>query len=202
LGQLKGMARPEAEARAGELLDRLGMAAHAQKKIKELSRGMGQLIQFAATIIHRPAFVVLDEPFSGLDPVNVRLMKDVVKELGESGAGILFSTHQMTDVEELCDRVVMVHLGRTVLDGRVNEIKRRYAGDVLTVECLPPPDGLEGVTDIHREGDAFTMRMLPGTTPESVLRDLLDSGAQIERFEVAMPSLEEVFLRTVAENHD
>ncbi|MEX2598893.1 MAG: DUF4162 domain-containing protein, partial [Dehalococcoidia bacterium] len=168
---------------------------------KELSRGMGQLIQFAATIMHRPDFIVLDEPFSGLDPVNVRLMKDVVAELGQAGAGIMFSTHQMTDVEELCDRVVMVHQGAVVLDGRIADIKRRFAGDALTVACDPPPEGLAGVTDIHQEGEAYSMRMLPGATPESVLRELLDKGARIERFEVATPSLEEVFLRTVAEHH-
>ena len=198
LAQLKGMSRPQAEARAGEVLDRLGMAGHQGKKVKELSRGMGQLIQFAATIMHRPDFIILDEPFSGLDPVNVRLMKDVVRELGTAGAGIMFSTHQMTDVEELCDRVVMVHQGGIVLDGRIADIKRRFAGDALMVACDPAPDGLLGATDINRDGDAYHMRLLPGVTPEALLRELLDSGRRIDSFQVASPSLEEVFLRMVA----
>ena len=117
LAELRGVSRGPALRRANELLERLGFEEHRDKKVRELSRGLGQLVQFAATLIHDPAFVVLDEPFSGLDPINVRLMKDIVAELRAAGVAIMFSTHQMTDVEELCDRILMVDDGRLVLEG-------------------------------------------------------------------------------------
>ena len=111
LAQLKGMSREDALSRIGEVLPRLGLEPHKTKKVRELSRGLAQLVQLAATIIHRPRFLVLDEPFSGLDPVNVRLIKDFISELSGESVAIMLSTHQMTDVEELCDRVVMINKG-------------------------------------------------------------------------------------------
>jgi ABC-2 type transport system ATP-binding protein len=197
LGMLKGMAKGEASARAKELLERLGMGEHASKKISELSRGMGQLIQFAATIIHQPSIIVLDEPFSGLDPVNVRLMKEVIAGAREDGAALLFSTHQMEQVEELSDKVVMINQGKVVLDGRLADIKHEYRGDALKMVVDFLPEELDGTGDVYRDGDTYEVRMLPGTTPEHVLRQLLDNGVVVERFEVATPRMEEIFLMLV-----
>ena len=179
------------------MLAQIGMAEHARKKVGELSRGMGQLIQFAATVLHQPQIVVLDEPFSGLDPVNVRHMKTMVGELRDQGVAIMFSTHQMTDVEELSDRVVMMDQGRVVLEGKLAEVKRRFRSDLLTVECDGWPEGIQGVTDVQHKGDTHTMRLLPDATPEAVLRQLLEQGVSIGRFELAMPTMEEIFLATV-----
>ena len=201
LAELKGLSKERALRRADELLERLGLEQHRHKKVGELSRGLGQLVQFAATLIHDPAFVVLDEPFSGLDPVNVRLMKDVVAELGNSGAAIMFSTHQMTDVEELCDRVVMIDDGRVVLDGLLAEIKRRFAGSEVFVASDQDPEEIHGVLVSRREGVGYVLRLASGHAPEEVLRSLLDRGARIDRFELATPSLEEIFLRVVDGRH-
>ena len=201
LAELKGVPRERAMQRADQLLDRLGLEPHRGKKVSELSRGLGQLVQFAATLIHEPAFVVLDEPFSGLDPVNVRLMKDVVADLRAQGAAIMFSTHQMTDVEELCDRVVMIDDGRVVLDGLLSEIKRQFAGSELFIASDHAPDAIDGVLRSRRDGTGYVLRLADGYAPESVLRALLDRGAKIDRFELATPSLEEIFLRVVERRH-
>ncbi len=201
LAELKGVPRERALGRVGELLQRLGLEQHRGKRVRELSRGLGQLVQFAATLIHEPAFVVLDEPFSGLDPVNVRLMKDVVAELRSRGVALMFSTHQMTDVEELCDRVLMIDEGRVVLDGLLTDIKRRFAGSELFIASDLAPDAIEGVLGSRRDGAGYVLRLADGQAPEAVLRTLLDRGAKIDRFELATPSLEEIFLRVVEGRH-
>jgi ABC-2 type transport system ATP-binding protein len=140
LGRLKGLSKEDAIQRGGEVLVRLGMAEHARKKVSELSRGMGQLIQFGATIIHRPDLVIFDEPFSGLDPVNAERLKDLVLELKAAGVAVIFSTHQMNTVEELCDRVLMINQGRAVLHGPVVDVKHRYRNNSLFIAW----DGPEG----------------------------------------------------------
>ena len=198
LAALKGMEREHALRRADELFALLGLEPHKGKKISELSRGLGQLAQFAATILHEPDFIVLDEPFSGLDPVNVRVMKDAVSRLRSEGAAIMFSTHQMTDVEELCDRVIMIDGGTVVLDGPLADIKRRFAGNDLFVATDVDPEGADGVLTSRRDGSGYALRLAEGSAPEDVLRSLLERGAQIDRFELATPSLEEIFLRVVA----
>ena len=199
LAQLKGMSREDALSRIGEVLPRLGLEPHKTKKVRELSRGLAQLVQLAATIIHRPRFLVLDEPFSGLDPVNVRLIKDFISELSGESVAIMLSTHQMTDVEELCDRVVMINKGSVVLDGRLAEIRRRFASGELFVASQPVPESLEGVVESRRHGAGYALRLAAGQTPEGVLRQLLDRGASIDRFELATPSLEQIFVRVVEE---
>ena len=198
LAGLKGMEREHALRRADELFALLGLEPHKGKKISELSRGLGQLAQFTATILHEPDFIVLDEPFSGLDPVNVRVMKDAVSRLRSEGAAIMFSTHQMTDVEELCDRVVMIDGGTVVLDGPLADIKRRFAGNDLFVATDVDPEGADGVLTSRRDGSGYALRLAEGSAPEDVLRSLLKRGAKIDRFELATPSLEEIFLRVVA----
>ena len=197
LAELKGVSREQALRRSDELLERLGLEQHRHKKVQELSRGLGQLVQFAATLVHDPEFVVLDEPFSGLDPVNVRVMKDVVAELRAGGVAIMFSTHQMTDVEELCDRILMIDKGQVVLDGLVTEIKRRYAGSEVFVACDQAPEGVDGVLEWRRDGTGYVLRLSSGFEPERLLRSLLDRGAKIDRFELATPSLEQIFLQVV-----
>ena len=202
LAELKGVSRERALLRADQLLERLGLEQHRNKKVQELSRGLGQLVQFAATLIHDPAFVVLDEPFSGLDPVNVRVMKDVVTELRASDVAIMFSTHQMSDVEELCDRVLMIDDGRVVLDGLLADIKRRYAGSEVFVVTDRDPEGMAGVLESRRRGEGYVLRLAPGLAPEDALRFMLDRGAKIDRFELATPSLEEIFLKVVEGRHE
>ena len=198
LGQLKGLSRRHAAIRTGEMLDAVGMSEHAHKKVRELSRGMTQLVQFGATLLHRPDILVLDEPFSGLDPVNARRMKELVLEEKERGAAIIFSTHQMTDVEELSDRVLMIDGGEVALDGAPSELRRRYRGDTIRVESPDaPPASISGVGEVVRSAESISMRLTDRATAEQVLKQLLDAGMRIERFEVALPTLEEIFIREV-----
>ena len=197
LAELKGVARDQALRRSDRLLEQLGLEPHRSKKVQELSRGLGQLVQFASTLVHNPEFVVLDEPFSGLDPVNVRVMKDAVAELRAAGVAIMFSTHQMSDVEELCDRILMIDHGRVVLDGPVAEIKRRFAGNEVFVASNRAPEGIDGVLEWRRDGVGYVLTLADGYAPEHVLRTLLERGATIDRFELATPSLEQIFLQVV-----
>ena len=200
MAELKGVPSQEAAELGDAALERLGLTEHRAKKVGELSRGLRQLLQFAATIQHKPDFLVLDEPFSGLDPVNVRLMKNTVADLRDDGVAVLFSTHQMTDVEELCDRVVMINHGEIVLNGGVREIRRQHASDRLLLECasdMPYALCLPGVAAAEMHGDGWRISLTEEGSAEGVLRALLDAGIQIERFEREAPSLEEIFLRIV-----
>ena len=200
LAELKGVPPQEAAGRADAALERMGLTEHRTKKVGELSRGLRQLLQFAATIQHGPEFLILDEPFSGLDPVNVRLMKTVVGEMRDTGAAVLFSTHQMTDVEELCDRVVMINTGEIVLNGPVREIRRRHASDSLLVECATESLdtlNLPGAATVEAHGDGWRISLTEHGSAEGVLRGLLDAGVEIERFEREAPTLEEIFLSIV-----
>ena len=200
LAELKGVPRDVGLRRANALLSRLGLAEYSDRRIRELSRGLGQLVQFAVTLIHEPAFVVLDEPFSGLDPLNTRLMKDIVAERRDAGAAIMLSTHQMTDVEELCDRVILVADGRLVLEGALSELKQRFAADEIFVVGDRVAEPIAGVTGSRRRGPGYILTLARDHPPEMALRTLLDRGARIERFEVAAPSLEDIFLRVVQEH--
>ena len=198
LGQLKGMGRREAAIRAHEMLETVGLSEHANKKVRELSRGMTQLVQFAATLLHRPDILVLDEPFSGLDPVNARRMKELVVEEKQRGAAVIFSTHQMGDVEELSDRVLMIDGGEMALEGAPSELRRRYRGDSVRIESPDAlPDSIAGAATVERAGEVITIRLGIGTTAEQILTQLLDAEMRIERFEVALPSLEDIFIREV-----
>ncbi len=202
LASLKGQSRSKAEARANELLSQTGMLATKTKKIDELSKGMGQIIQFIVTIVHDPDLVILDEPFSGLDPVNTEILKTIVVGLRDRGKTVLLSTHQMNQVEELCDRVLMIDHGRAVLYGSLRNIKARFRENALVVECegeLPP---LAGVSGRHFHG-ATTELVLDGTTsPKKVLEELVGSGVNVTRFEVASPSLNEIFVRLAGTSHE
>ena len=200
LAELKGIPPQQAGGRADAALERMGLTEHRAKKVGELSRGLRQLLQFSATIQHEPDFLILDEPFSGLDPVNVRRMKTVVGELRDQGVAVLFSTHQMTDVEELCDRVVMINVGEIVLNGGVREIRRQHASDRLLVECAADPPcvpRLPGVAAVETHDTGWRLSLNDEGSAEGVLRALLDAGVPIERFEREAPTLEEIFLQIV-----
>jgi ABC-2 type transport system ATP-binding protein len=197
LASLKGMNRHSAEEKADELLNRTGMLPHKGKKIEELSRGMGQIIQFIVTIIHDPQLLVLDEPFSGLDPVNTELLKGMLADLRNQGKAIILSTHQMNQVEELCDRILMINNGQDVLYGDLSEIKARYIGNSVLLGFVGELGHVPGVTG-KRTHRSYTELILDGkTTPQQVLAHLMGRGIVINRFEVATPSLNEIFLKEV-----
>ncbi len=197
LASLKGMDKNLAAERADELLNQTGMSATKSKKIEALSRGMGQIIQFIVTIIHDPQLVILDEPFAGLDPVNTELLKGMVGELRSQGKAVILSTHQMNQVEELCDRILMINNGRNVLYGDLSEIKARYRGDSVLLDSKGELGEIPGVVE-RRQHKGYIELMLDGkTTPQQVLEHLMSRGLEINRFEVATPSLNEIFLKEV-----
>jgi ABC-2 type transport system ATP-binding protein len=197
LASLKGMDKQAATEKADELLEKTGMSATKSKKIEALSRGMGQIIQSIVTIIHDPQLVVLDEPFAGLDPVNTEMLKGMYLELRNQGKAVILSTHQMNQVEELCDRILMVNNGQAVLYGDLTEIKARYRGNSVLLDFKGEPGEISGVTD-KRQHKGYIELMLDGkTTPQQVLEHLMRRGVVINRFEVATPSLNEIFLKEV-----
>jgi ABC-2 type transport system ATP-binding protein len=202
LASLKGVDSRVAVKRADELLEQTGMASNRMKRIDELSKGMGQIIQFIITILHDPELIVLDEAFSGLDPVNTQLLKGMIIDLREQGKTIVLSTHQMNQVEEMCDRIFMINHGREVLYGDLAEIESKYRGNTIILESDDDLGPVVGVAE-QRAGRDYLELVLDGTsTPRQVLEQLVGRGLSINRFEIATPSLNEIFLKVVGENHE
>ena len=198
---LKGMDRLSAEAKADQLLRRTGMLESKKKRIKDMSKGMGQIIQFIVTVIHDPQLIILDEPFSGLDPVNTEMMKNFIAQLRDEGKAVILSTHQMNQVEELCDRVLMINHGREVLHGDLLEIKSNYKEHSVRIDVAGETGNLKGV--IHRkvEKGITELKLSPETTPQRILDQLQEKGLTIHHFEVKKPSLHEIFLQ-IAGDHE
>jgi ABC-2 type transport system ATP-binding protein len=197
LASLKGVPATKAGRRLGEYLERFDLAVHRGKKVKELSKGMQQKAQLISTVLHQPELVVIDEPFASLDPINTQLVKELMRELRKQGVTILMSTHQMHQVEELCDRILLIDDGEDVLYGNLSEIRRRFSGHavlVRVVDSLPKMDGVESVTD---HNGALRLTLAIDTRPQDVLEQLVQRGITIEQFEIAVPTLEEIFIRTV-----
>lgn len=195
LAALKNVGPRLAQERASSWLQRVGMLPHKRKKINELSRGMGQLIQFIVTVIHDPELVIFDEPFAGLDPVNTQLVKEVILELKAQGKTIMLSTHMMNQVEELCDRILMIDGGRSVLYGDLAEIKRRFRSNSVLLQCAGPVGEIEGIIGRRDHGSHVELFLDEDTTPQQVLEALVSRGVGVERFEVSTPSLNEIFIQ-------
>ena len=163
---------------------------------------MGQLIQFIVTIIHDPELLILDEPFSGLDPVNTELMKNMVGDLRDTGKAVILSTHQMNQVEELCDRVLMIDQGRAVLYGDLEETRERFRENSVQVAVDGELGDLPGVIDTKSNRDSVELVLEPDTTPQIILDRLREREIAINRFEITTPSLNDIFLKIVSKNHE
>ena len=199
---LKGVDKVTARKRGEEMLKRADLLPHQNKRIEELSRGMGQIIQVIITTIHEPDLIILDEPFSGLDPVNTQLLKDMIRELKNRGKTIIMSTHLMNDIEELCDRLLMINKGRAVLYGSVAEVKSKYRNNAVLIETKGDLTGIEGVTGITPHNGALELKLDANTTQQMVLERLVKKGIVINRFELSMPSLTEIFIKVVGDEHE
>jgi ABC-2 type transport system ATP-binding protein len=197
LASLKGMDRQSSAEKADELLAQTGMLENKRKKVEEMSRGMAQIIQFITTIIHDPQLVVLDEPFAGLDPVNTELIRDMFLDLRNEGKAVILSTHQMNQVEELCDRILMVNHGRAVLYGDLKEIKSRYQSDSVILDYKGELGEVPGTIERHTHKNYVELVLDGKTTPKEVLAYLASRDIIINRFEIASPPLNEIFLREV-----
>jgi ABC-2 type transport system ATP-binding protein len=202
LSSLKGLDRRTATSRAETLLQRTGLTAARNKKIEELSKGMGQIIQFIVTILHDPQLIIMDEPFSGLDPVNTELLKSIVLDLRKQGKAIILSTHQMNQVEELCDRTLMVDQGRAVLYGKLSEIKAQYRRNAVFINTDEPMGEIPGVIETRPHNDYIELVLDSSASPKQVLNLLTARGMSINRFEIATPSLNEIFLKVAGRSHE
>ncbi len=197
LGEIRGVARAEGKRRALAWLDRLGLPEWADRRTEDLSKGMQQKVQFIATVIHEPDFLILDEPFSGLDPINQDVLEDIVRDFHARGTTILFSTHLMDQAERLCERVCLISRARKVLDGGLRELKVAERRGVLAVAFDGPREWLDGPGVLSREsvGDAEHLLLDDHVDPQEILRRGMEAGASIRRFEVVEPRLHEIFVR-------
>ncbi|AII60941.1 ABC transporter ATP-binding protein [Dehalococcoides mccartyi] len=194
LASLKGMNPVVARTRAMELLEKVGLSAHAEKKVEQLSHGMGQLVQLVSTIIHDPVLMIIDEPFNGLDPVNVQLVKDLMLELRSQNKSLILSTHRMNEVEEMCDRICMLNKGQQVLYGNLLDIKNRYRSNTLEVDYEGEFPPLSNVSDTKAANGKAHIILNGSTTAQDVLVQLVKSGLVIHRFEIATPTLNDIFI--------
>lgn len=199
---LKGMSVQTSRERTEKLLKRAEMLPHKNKKIEELSRGMGQIIQLIVTIIHDPRLIILDEPFAGLDPVNTQLLKEIITELRNQGKAIIMSTHRMNDIEELSDRILMINKGRMVLYGDLASIKPKYRNNSVLVEYEGELGDIDGVTERRVHNKATELMLDAKTTPQMLLGSLVRKGIAVNRFELSTPSLNEIFIKVVGDGHE
>jgi ABC-2 type transport system ATP-binding protein len=202
LASLKGMDKAMAEKKANVLLEQTGMLENKKKKNKEMSKGMGQLVQFIVAVIHDPELIILDEPFAGLDPVRTQTVQNIVGKLRDEGKAIILSTHQMNKVEELCDRVLMIDKGHTILYGDLMETRTKFRRNSVQVAIDGELGDLPGVIDRKPRKDSIELVLASDTTPQTILDRLRDRGITINRFEVTTPSLNEVFLNLVGADHE
>lgn len=204
VAEIKGVPRAAARAGARTWLEKLGLSDWTDKKVDDLSKGMQQKVQFIGTILHEPELLILDEPFSGLDPVNSQVMKDTVVELARAGTTILFSTHIMEQAEKLCDAVCIIARGRKVVDGPLAQVKREHGGRHVIVAVERGTDAVDqvlrdaalvGKADSY--GNYAEVELAAGADPQHLLHALIQAGARLSRFEIAEPTLTKIFIDKV-----
>jgi len=178
-------------------LKKLDLADWANKKVEALSKGMSQKVQFIATVVSHPKLVILDEPFSGLDPVNTDVLLEAMLELQKNGSTVIFSTHDMSTAEKVCDYVFMIHKGKKVLDGTLSTIQDKYGSDTLRIRCEDKPSGLDrisGIEKVHDFGQSQELRISPHSDPQDILKELMKDNTLLS-FELMKPSLHDIFVR-------
>jgi len=198
-GELKGLSTRAARDSAMTLLERVELRDWAMKPIQALSKGMQQKVQLCTALIGEPRLLILDEPFTGLDPLNVQMFEDLLAERRGAGATVLLSTHQMNKVEELCDRALMINRGHMVLHGEVRDIRRRYSDHAVMLRTTSRLESVPGVKSIAATDGEAMLTLEGSTTPQEVLRALLDRGVEVESFSLASLPLEDIFVKVVRE---
>lgn len=199
LAQLKGLSKTEAMEKIKWWFKRLEMESWWNKKVEDLSKGMSQKLQFVITVLHEPKLIILDEPFSGLDPVNANLIKDEIYGLAQRGSTIIFSTHRMEQVEEICDHIVLVNLGKKILDGTVTEVKQQFKENKYSIKLHEVPANINSSAFAvdEQKANALTVRINEGYKSNDVLKHFLDQQITIESFNEILPSLNEIFIGLV-----
>lgn len=205
--QLKGLSKREAALRLKRWFEKFGIAGWWDKKVEELSKGMAQKVQFIVTVLHEPELLIFDEPFSGFDPVNANLLKNEILALRDAGATIVFSTHNMSSVEEICDHITLIDRSRNVLSGPVDEVRRRHGGNVFRIDFAGDLSALDlqalervarVVAEPRPEGRLLTMRLqLPSADSVRSALSLLNERVEIRGFEEIIPSMNDIFIRAV-----
>ncbi len=205
LAQLKGMPAKEAKRKLKYWLEKFDILDWWEKKVEELSKGMQQKIQFIATVVHEPKLLILDEPFSGLDPINTNLIKDEIDQLNKNGTSIIFSTHRMEQVEEICENIVLINNGKKVLEGNVNRIKENHKEDLFRIGfkgMLKPNQKRDSFKVVSDSDEELIIKMKRGHNPNDLLRELINSGVEIISYNEILPSVNEIFIRHVGESDE
>ena len=199
LAQLKGLSQSEAVKKAKEWFIKFGMQSWWNKKIEDLSKGMGQKLQFVITVLHEPKLIILDEPFSGLDPVNSNLIKDEIYNLSKKGSSIIFSTHRMEQVEEICDHIILLNKGKKILDGTVGGVKQQFKENLFSIslEVAPATIAEESFEIIHQTDKRLIVKIKPGFAPNDVLSYFIGLKTGILSFQEILPSLSDIFIKLV-----
>ena len=199
LARLKGLSRSEAMDSIKKWFVKLEMESWWNKNVEDLSKGMSQKLQFVTTVLHKPKLIILDEPFSGLDPVNANLIKDEIFNLAKNGSTIIFSTHRMEQVEEICNHIVLVNKGKKILDGTVQQVKQQYKDNIYQLGASVLPEHL--MTHIFEivkhEPDRLLLKLQDGTTSNDVLKYFINQGIVIHSFHEVLPSLNDIFIKLV-----
>jgi ABC-2 type transport system ATP-binding protein len=201
LAQLKGLSRSEAMEKIKYWFHRLEMQGWWNKKVEDLSKGMGQKLQFVITVLHNPKLIILDEPFSGLDPVNANMIKDEIYHLAKSGSTIIFSTHRMEQVEEICDNIVLLNLGKKILDGSVNEVKQTFKQNLYEIQFTGNIDetSVTEVFDIQEKTEnGIVVKIKNGFGSNDVLKYFIERNKEVTYFSEILPSLNDIFIRLVS----
>jgi len=199
LGQIKGVSARSSAERGRKWLERLDLGEWADKTVESLSKGMQQKIQFISTVLHEPKLIILDEPFTGLDPINTQLLKDIIEEMQRDGRTVVLSTHVMEQVEKLCRRICLINKGRQVLEGPLADIKMRFSKNVISMRYEGDREYVErlpGVEKLTADGQDLNITLKPGTDTNGLLRRALDGG-RVERFEIGEMSLHDIFIAQV-----
>ena len=198
LAALKGMLESASGPKLDRYLQHFDLYEVRHKKVKELSKGMQQKAQLISTLVHDPELVIIDEPFTALDPVNTEMVKDILQQKRDEGKAIIMSTHQMNQVEELCDRILLIDHGHRVLYGTLQEIQSQFASrDILVTPLTSLPESIEGVASIKVHNGRHLLSLEEHAEPNQVLKNLINIGTEIAAFEIAVPQLNEIFIQVV-----
>src|SRR5437773_2947785 len=199
LAQLKGLDRRQAMEKIKEWFTRLEMQSWWNKKVEDLSKGMSQKLQFVTTVLHEPKLIILDEPFSGLDPVNTNIIKDEIYKLAQKGSTIIFSTHRMEQVEEICDHIVLVNKGKKILDGSVTKVKQDFKENLFSIgfDNEPSLNGNTIFEVIGKKDTYYVVKIRDGSKPTDVLRYFIQQNADVHSFNEILPSLNDIFIKLV-----
>jgi len=202
LARLKNMSYKEAKTQIDYWLTKFDIADWWKKEVSELSKGMQQKIQFITTVLHQPSLIILDEPFSGLDPINANLIKDEIFSLKEKGATIIFSTHRMEQVEEICEQIALINNGKILLEGNVKDLKNRFKENKYQVNYVGelPVFETENINIIQQDKEGFIIQLRPEQSPNEALQELIAQQVEVHGFNEILPSLNEIFIQQVSQN--